>query len=303
MGLVSVLLSFNVTPLVAQQPPKVLDIIQERLKPNSEAAYDRNERDIARTCAKLKCPVPYLALQSLSGEKEVWWLNAYESDIRREELRRAFESNDILMSELRKLGQRKEALRYKPVSTTTRYRGDLSNASCWNVGGAHFFVITVTSEARKSDGCVFEASDGTLFIITATTGRLDAIHKTKIAGPKTTIFKVQPKWSNWPPEARTFFNLDEDNSKSLPHKSYTALARGTNVPVQTTRSDCRRDLPTEFASRLDPPPFHFESAARLFSTFQFERASRQPAELFDSIHPALAVGHRASGGNPTRLGH
>ena len=212
MGLVSVLLSFNVTPLVAQQPPKVLDIIQERLKPNREAAYDRNERDIARKCAKLKCPVSYLALQSVSGEKEVWWLNAYESDARREELRRAFENNDILMSELRKLGQRKEALRYKPVSTTTRYRGDLSNASCWNVGGAHFFVITVTSEERKSDGCVFEASDGTLFIITPAARRSDAIHKTKVAGPKTRLFKVQPKWSHRQPEARTFFNLDEDNS-------------------------------------------------------------------------------------------
>ena len=63
------------------------------------------------------------------------------------------------------------------------------------------------------------------------------------------------------------------------------LCGPTNVlQAQTTRSDCRRDPLTGFAFRLDQLPSHFESAVRLFSTFQFERASHPPEELFDSIH-------------------
>src|SRR5215813_2004250 len=76
----------------------------------------------------------------------------------------------------------------------------------------------------------------------------------------------------------------------------------TNLPVETTRLDCRRDLPIGFASRPDQPPFHFENGFRPSSMFLLERASRQPEALFDSIHLALAAGHRASLANPTRLG-
>jgi hypothetical protein len=73
--------------------------------------------------------------------------------------------------------------------------------------------------------------------------------------------------------------------------------------AQITRSDSRRDLPTGFAFRPDPPPFHFGSAAHPSSTFQVARASRQPAELFDSIHLVLAVYHWALRENLTHLGH
>src|SRR5262245_35561750 len=75
---------------------------------------------------------------------------------------------------------------------------------------------------------------------------------------------------------------------------YRARQALANVPqAQTTQSDCRRDLPTGFASRLARIPFHFEIAARPFSMLQFERASLQPGELLDSNRPALVVDHRA----------
>lgn len=55
------------------QPPKILQVFREPLKPHVEAEYDRIESDTARTCAKLRCPHPYLGIESLTGPKEVWW--------------------------------------------------------------------------------------------------------------------------------------------------------------------------------------------------------------------------------------
>ena len=53
------------------QPPQILQIHREALKPGSEAVYQDIEEDTARLQAKLGCPHPYLAIESLTGSKEV----------------------------------------------------------------------------------------------------------------------------------------------------------------------------------------------------------------------------------------
>ena len=52
----------------------ILQIYREPLKPGSEDAYRAIEEDTARVCANLKCPHPHLAMESLTGPREVWWL-------------------------------------------------------------------------------------------------------------------------------------------------------------------------------------------------------------------------------------
>ena len=37
------------------------------------------ENDGAQICADLRCPNPYLALESLSGPHEAWWLNVFRN--------------------------------------------------------------------------------------------------------------------------------------------------------------------------------------------------------------------------------
>lgn len=57
------------------QPPQILQIHREALKPGTDAAYREIEEDTARICRELKCPHPYLAIESLTGPHEVWYFN------------------------------------------------------------------------------------------------------------------------------------------------------------------------------------------------------------------------------------
>jgi len=71
-------------PIAAHpQPPRILQIHREGLKPGSEDAYRQIEDDTARICAELGCPHPYLGIESLTGSREVWFFNGYESSAER----------------------------------------------------------------------------------------------------------------------------------------------------------------------------------------------------------------------------
>ncbi len=60
---------------IAAHPPQILQIHREGLKPGSEVAYREVEENAARICAELRGPHPYLAIESLTGSKEVWFFN------------------------------------------------------------------------------------------------------------------------------------------------------------------------------------------------------------------------------------
>src|SRR5690349_7872424 len=70
-------------PICAQEhPPQILEIYRDFPKAGGEAAYRRIEEDAARICGELRCPHPYVGIESLTGPKEAWWLNGYESPAR-----------------------------------------------------------------------------------------------------------------------------------------------------------------------------------------------------------------------------
>jgi hypothetical protein len=209
-----------------ERSPHVLLIVQERVKPNSVRAYDRNEREIARTSVRLKHPNPYLALEPLSGPKEVWWLNAFESEADRGRVMQAFDRNSGLMAELRRLGRRKEAFREKPVTILTTYRADLSQDRPWSVSGARFVVVAVTNEARKFDGSVFESADGRRFVMTPAATHREADQKAAQTGAGARIFAIRPPWS-YPADA--WVAADPEFWRASPAaRSRSSAGRDTN---------------------------------------------------------------------------
>ena len=60
-------------------PPKVVRIFRDVLKPGRAAAQEKLGTNLARAAARAKYPVNYLALNSVSGESEVWLLEAHDS--------------------------------------------------------------------------------------------------------------------------------------------------------------------------------------------------------------------------------
>jgi len=83
-----------------ERPPQMLQIVRESLNEGSEAAYRTIEEDAARICADLNCPNAHLAMESLTGPKEIWWLTPYESESDRQRVTDGYASNRALMAVL-----------------------------------------------------------------------------------------------------------------------------------------------------------------------------------------------------------
>ena len=176
-------------------PPQILQIFREPLKPASEAAYDAIEVETARLAGQLGCPNPYLAAQTLSGSKEVWWFNAYSSPARQQEVFDAYANNTRLMDALRAMTARKKSLTLAPIDLTTTYLPALSSGNAWTLGEGRFLVVTVTTEQTHDTGTVFEAPDGTRFVVRAANTREQAEAVRKSSGPDTKVLAVRPSWS------------------------------------------------------------------------------------------------------------
>lgn len=186
-----------------EQPPQILQIYREAIKPGQEAAYTAIEEDITWICFDLKCPHPYLGTESLSGPKEVWFFNGYRSEAAKQASYDAYARNATLMAALTEASNRKAALTDAPVEVFTSYRPDLTEGEPWLLGRGRFLVITITRGSAA--GTVFEASDGTRFIFRAAATREEADAAAAKAGSDARVFAVRPTWST---PARAWVDAD-----------------------------------------------------------------------------------------------
>src|SRR5215471_19204728 len=79
MHVFAILIALAMQIAAQQQPAQILLIAREPLKPGHEVAYWKIEEDTARLSVKLGCPHPYLAAETLTGPKEIWWFNGFAS--------------------------------------------------------------------------------------------------------------------------------------------------------------------------------------------------------------------------------
>jgi hypothetical protein len=183
-----------------EQSVLFLLIVRERLRPGMEQAYNENELELATACATLNCPHPYLALESVAGPKEVWWLNAFASQEEKDQLEGAYAQNEPLMTKLTELGKRKEGFREALSTTLTEYRPDLSGGVMLQLAGARFLVISIIRDERDVAGAVFESSDRERFVVASANTLAAADRLAGQTGPGSMILAVQPQWS-FPAEA------------------------------------------------------------------------------------------------------
>ena len=82
-----------------------------------------------------------------------------------------------------------------PVEVFARYRQELSRGALWSLGLGRFLVITVTKVERQIDGTVFEAADGTKFVMFPAKTRREADAKAAAVAFEARVFAVRPYWS------------------------------------------------------------------------------------------------------------
>ena len=124
-------------------PPKVLQIFREDVKVGKGAAHEKLEAAYAQAFKKAKWPTTYLALSSVTGPGEVWFLVPYDSFEAWEKDQQAAEKNAALMAELTKLGEKEGEFVSGGRSIAAIYREDLSAHANVNIAQMRYFrVIT-----------------------------------------------------------------------------------------------------------------------------------------------------------------
>jgi hypothetical protein len=179
------------------QPPQILQIVREPIKPGQDDTYRTIEEETARIAAAEGCPHPYLAAESLTGAKEIWWFNGYQSATEQKQVADAYARNARLLSSLQRQSARKSVLTMKPTEVFATYRPDMSGGTPWTIGNGRFLVITKTTRPGKYDGTVFETPDRTYLIVRSTQTR-DAADR--LAGPGSNSLAVRPTFSFPAPE-------------------------------------------------------------------------------------------------------
>jgi hypothetical protein len=176
------------------EPPAILQIYREPLQAGVRAEYDRLESDTARQCAQLRCPHAYLGLESLTGPKEVWWFNGYDSDADRKQVADAWAARTEVLALLGRNATKKAALVGKSVESLARFRADLSIGEPWRLGQGRFLVIWSGTGTPALEGTVYETDDHTRFVLVSARTREEA--DALAAGSKARVFAVRPSWSH-----------------------------------------------------------------------------------------------------------
>ena len=187
--------------------PQILEIARDFLKPGHDAEYRAIEIDARNICDRLHFPHHYLAIESLTGDKEVWFLNAFASQKELQQLAEAYNKNTELLAELNHIIERKKNIVISNFELFASYRADLTRGAPWSMGHGRFLVIVVTtadakadsSAAAKFDATVFEASDGTRYLFSQAQTREQADARAA-AIPGARVFAIRPYWGLPDPE-------------------------------------------------------------------------------------------------------
>jgi hypothetical protein len=125
--------------------PAVLTIIREKVKMGQNAAHARNEQGWPTAFEKAKHPYHYLALTSLSGPNEAWYLIAYESHAKMEDDMKRADADPVLSAELDRLSAN-DAQYVSDTSTVhATARRDLSYGDFPDLAQMRFFEVTTFS--------------------------------------------------------------------------------------------------------------------------------------------------------------
>jgi hypothetical protein len=169
----------------------ILQIYREYVKTGCEAEYAALEQETARIAMTLRCPNPYLAAESLTGPKVVWWFNAYASPEAQKQVALDYMKNAQLMDQLQRNSARKSPWTYDASDMFAYFKPQDSTGIAWEPGRGRYLSITEGNEAEKTTGTVFETPDGLRFVIAAYATRAEA----NVHSPRAHLLAVRPEWS------------------------------------------------------------------------------------------------------------
>jgi hypothetical protein len=192
--------------LMAQtQPDPLLVVHRDFIKPGKAAAYHAIELDTARRMRQaapldregaVRFPNAYLAVESLTGAQEVWFLTAWKSREDYERVGQEYsQAPKDLIRALNANAKKRAEVTLAPVTAIATYRGDLGSGQFWKIGRDRYLVIATARPEKHFKGIVYETEDHTLFVIRAAESRSAAEKIAAGISPEARVFEVRPDLS------------------------------------------------------------------------------------------------------------
>lgn len=122
-------------------PPNVLSIFREEVKPAKGAAHERVEAAYVKAFRDAKWKTYYLAMTSITGPSEAWFVNAYDSYDAWQKDTDAVDKNPTLRAALDQADDQDAALRTGQRALVARYREDLSYNADVNIAQMRYFQV------------------------------------------------------------------------------------------------------------------------------------------------------------------
>lgn len=123
--------------------PKYMNVIRERVKVGRVADHAKHEAGWPAAYEKAKGTQTYLALSSVTGSPEVWYITPFESHAALDEATRREEADSTLSAELERLGRADAEFLSDLRSWQAAARPDLSHGAFPDVSKVRFYEITV----------------------------------------------------------------------------------------------------------------------------------------------------------------
>jgi hypothetical protein len=202
-------------PLRGQQvAPSVVEIYRDHIGPGGLGAVDRLERDGARICRDLHCPHPYMGLESLTGPKEVWFLNFFGSRAEVTDVGQAYASNAALTAALNRIVKAKEPHLVRTTNVFVTLDTTRADPSAWRPGGARFLVVTwrppAVTPSAAAPATAFRTEDHAPVVFVFAATRQDADRVARAFGPAARVLAIRPQWSmpsaDWTAADPTFWS-------------------------------------------------------------------------------------------------
>ncbi len=132
--------------LLAQEPPpppNILQIYREQIKPGRAGVHAMHEQGWPRAFARAGFTGYYLAMQSVTGPQEAWYLAGTESFASVEQNEKAIEANPALQAELEHLGREDAEYLSGLHVILARYRADMSYGPRVSIPTMRYFDVTI----------------------------------------------------------------------------------------------------------------------------------------------------------------
>jgi hypothetical protein len=148
IGALATLVFAGAFPLMAQDngarpAPKILQIYRESVKPGHNAAHERTEVGWPKAFKAGKSSSAYLAMTTMTGPSEAWFMSGYPSYEAWENQRKADDANTMMSAELDRLSTADGEHLDKANSITAMFREDLSMRPALNIGDYRYMSVSI----------------------------------------------------------------------------------------------------------------------------------------------------------------